>query len=83
MRHARNAKATSTGFHALLAAHKEQFLDRIDKRIMEHGEPIPPESSEPTRFLPGSAQKVAVMKYRVEMGMQPFCSKDAKGAKRV
>lgn len=63
--------------------HKEEFLDRIDKRIMEHGERIPPESTEPTRFLPGSAQKVAVMKYRVEMGMQPFCSRDAKGAKRV
>jgi hypothetical protein len=63
--------------------HKEEFIDRIDKKIMEYGEPIPPESQEPTKYLPGSSQKVAVMKYRVEMGMQPFCSRDAKGVRRV
>jgi hypothetical protein len=63
--------------------HDEKFMDRIDRQRELKGEEIPPESLEPTKFLPGSSQKVAVMKYRVEMGMQPFCSKDAKGIRRV
>lgn len=63
--------------------HQEDFLDRVDRHRAVHGESIPPESDEPTSFPPGSAQKVAVMKYRVEMGMQPFCRNDAKGVRRV
>lgn len=63
--------------------HTEIFVDRSDKLRRINGEEQPPESDEPTMFLPGSEQKVAVMKFRVEMGFQPFCSGDAKGAKRV
>lgn len=63
--------------------HEDDFLDRIDRHRAAHGESIPPESDEPTKFLAGTPQKVAVMKYRVEMGMQPFCSRDAKGVRRV
>lgn len=63
--------------------HTEVFVDRSDKLRKQNGEQTPPESDEPTVFLPGTAEKVAVMKYRVDMGMQPFCSRDAKGAKRV
>jgi len=44
---------------------------------------LPPESDKPTKFLPGSDQKIAVMKYRVDMGFQPFCTKDATGVQRV
>ena len=63
--------------------HDEKFMDRIDRQRELNGETIPPESQEPTDFPPGSPQKVSVMKYRVEMGMQPFCHKDAKGVRRV
>lgn len=63
--------------------HEDDFMDRVDRHRAVHGEKVPPESDEPTSFPPGSPQKVAVMKYRVEMGMQPFCSRDAKGVRRV
>jgi hypothetical protein len=63
--------------------HEEDFLDRTDRHRAVHGEDVPPESDEPTMFPPGSPQKVSVMKYRVDMGLQPFCSRDAKGVKRV
>jgi hypothetical protein len=62
--------------------HQDDFLDRVDRHRITHGESVPPESDEPTSFLAGTPQKVAVMKYRVEMGMQPFCSRDAKGVRR-
>ena len=63
--------------------HSEVFVDRADKVRGRKGEELPPECDEPTKFLPGSSQKIAVMKYRVEMGFQPFCSKDAMGVGRV
>jgi hypothetical protein len=63
--------------------HEDDFLDRTDRHRAVHGEVIPPESDEPTKFLAGTPQKVSVMRYRVEMGMQPFCSRDAKGIRNV
>ena len=63
--------------------HTEVFVDRSDKIRNEKGEVVPPLPCEPTKFAPGSSQKVAVMKYRVEMGMQPFCDDDAKGMGHV
>lgn len=63
--------------------HEDDFLDRTDRHRAAHGESVPPESNEPTQFLAGTPQKVAVMRYRVDMGMQPFCSRDAEGIRRV
>jgi hypothetical protein len=63
--------------------HSEVFVDRGDKLRIRKGERFPPEHDAPTKFLPGSDQKIAVMRYRVDMGFQPFCTKDAIGASRV
>lgn len=63
--------------------HSEVFVDRGDRLRKKRGESLPPESDKPTKFLPGSDQKIAVMKYRVDMGFQPFCTKDATGVQRV